>query len=74
MQSAVAEGVDPNDLGSRGLRIGGASALYEAFKDAALVPREGRWNSDAFQDCLWEARDMARGVAGSMAAAHLTII
>ena len=74
MQSAVAEGVDPDDLGSHSLRIGGASALYAAFKDTALVQRWGRWNSDAFQGYLWEARDMAEGVASSMAAADLTMV
>ena len=74
MQSAVAEGVDPNDLGSHSLRIGGASALYAAFRDTALVQRWGRWNSDAFQGYLWEARDMAQGVASSMARADLTMV
>ena len=72
MQSAVAEGVDPNDFGSRSPRIGGASAVCAAFKDTALAQRWGTWNSDAFQDYPWEARDMAQGVASSMAAADLT--
>eukprot|EP00959_Pyramimonas_sp_CCMP1952_P024893 522437-Pyramimonas_sp.AAC.1 len=41
MQSAVAEGMDPNGLGSHSLRIGGAPALHAAFKDTALVQRWG---------------------------------
>eukprot|EP00959_Pyramimonas_sp_CCMP1952_P299368 6261160-Pyramimonas_sp.AAC.1 len=65
--------MDPNDLGSHSLRIGGASALYAAFKDTALVQRWGRWSSDAFQGYLWEARGMAEGVASSMAATDITM-
>ena len=34
----------------------------------------GRWHSDAFPGYLWEARDMAQGVASSMAAADLTMV
>ena len=74
MQAAVAEVADPNDMGSHSLRIGGASALYAAFKDAALVQRWGRWKSDAFQDYIWEARDVAEGVASRMAAVDLTMV
>ena len=74
MQSAVAEGMDPNYLGPHSLRIGGASALYAAFSGTALVQRWGRWNSDAYQVYLWEARDMAQGVASSMARADLTMV
>ena len=74
MQSAVAEGVDPNDLGSRSLRIGGASALCAAFKDTALAQRWGRRNSDAFQGYLLEGRGVAQGVASSAAAVDLTAV
>eukprot|EP00959_Pyramimonas_sp_CCMP1952_P011420 239727-Pyramimonas_sp.AAC.1 len=74
MQSAVAEGMGPNDLGSRGLRIGGASALCAAFKDTASAQRWGRWNSDPFQGHLWEARGTAEGVASCMAATDITMV
>ena len=74
MQASVAEGVEPGDFGSRSLRIGGASALCAAYKDAALARRWGRWNSDAFQDYLWDARDMAAGVACQVAAQDLAMV
>ena len=39
--AAVAAGVHPNDIGTHSLRIGGASALWAAYKDSALVQRWG---------------------------------
>ena len=70
--SAVATGANPDDIGSHSLRIGGASALWAAYKDSALVRRWGRWSSDAFHGYLWEARSSAQGVSDAMAAADLT--
>ena len=47
--AAVAEGADPDSIGSHSLRIAGASSLWASYKDSALVRRWGRWISDAFQ-------------------------
>ena len=63
------------DIGSHSLRFGGAcgaSALWAAYHDSALVRRWGRWASDSFQTYIWEAREGARGVAEKMANADLT--
>jgi integrase len=60
------------EIGSHSLRFGGASALWAAYHDSALVRRWGRWASDSFQTYIWEAREGARGVAESMANADLT--
>ena len=43
----------PKDIGTHSLRIGGASALWNTFRDTALVQRWGRWTSSAFQSYFW---------------------
>ena len=43
-RAAVACGVDPQYIGSHSLRFGGATALFAAYKDTALVQRWGRWS------------------------------
>ena len=70
--AAVAEGADPDSVGSHSLRIGGASALWACYKDNALVRRWGRWSNDALHGYRWEARGSSRGVNDSMAVAALT--
>ncbi len=60
------------EIGSHSLRFGGASALWAAYHDSALVRRWGRWSSDSFQGYIWEAREGARGVSEAMAKADLT--
>ena len=70
----MATGANPDSVGSHSLRIGGASALWAAYKDSALVRRWGRWSSDAFHGYLWDARLAAQGVSDSMAEADLTQI
>ena len=71
-QAAAALGGDPTRMGSHSLRFGGASALWSAYRDSAVVKRWGRWASEAFHGYLWEARGNAKGVAEAMAAADLT--
>ena len=71
MQSAAAEGADPNGLGSHSLQSGGASALYAAFEDTARVQRQEMWNSEIFHDHPREARDRAQGVASITAASDM---
>ena len=70
--AAVDAGADPKDIGTHSLRIGGASALWNTFRDTALVQRWGRWTSSAFQSYLWDARALAEGVSGRMIAADFT--
>ena len=72
--AAMAVGADPGTIGTHSLRIGGASALWAAYKDSALVRRWGRWSSDAFHGYLWESREGARGVASSMGNASLGLV
>ena len=74
MQAATALGGDPTRIGTHSLRFGGASALWAAYRDSAVVKRWGRWASEAFQGYLWEARNNAAGVATAMASADLTQI
>ena len=74
MQAAAALGGDPTRIGTHSLRFGGASALWAAYRDSAVVKRWGRWASEAFQGYLWEARGNAAGVATAMAGADLTQI
>ena len=74
MQAATALGGDPARIGTHSLRFGGASALWAAYRDSAVVKRWGRWASEAFQGYLWEARGNAAGVATAMASADLTQI
>eukprot|EP00974_Lingulodinium_polyedra_P121751 11180141-Lingulodinium_polyedra.AAC.1 len=54
-------------MGSRSLRIGGATALYHSTKDLEVVKRYGRWASTAFHGYLWEDRKRQRSFAAAMA-------
>ncbi len=65
-RAAVACGDDPARMGAHSLRFGGATALWAAFNDSAMVQRWGRWRSEAFHGYLREGRDNARGVARKM--------
>ncbi len=71
-RAATALGGDPGRMGTHSLRFGGASALWAAYRDSAVVKRWGRWASEAFQGYLWEARGNAEGVSTAMANADLT--
>jgi hypothetical protein len=71
-RAAVALGNSDHHFGSHSLRFGGASALWAAFHDSALVRRWGRWASDAFQGYLWENRKGSEGVAKAMAEVDMT--
>ena len=71
-RAASALGGDPGRMGTHSLRFGGASALWAAYRDSAVVKRWGRWDSEAFQGYLWEARSNAEGVSAAMAKADLT--
>ena len=70
--SAKALGLDATRLGSHSLRFGGASALWAAYQDSALVRRWGRWATDTFQTYVWEGRSNSKNVASAMSQADLT--
>ena len=61
--AAVAEGVNPTDMGTHSMRIGGATALYHCTQDLHLVRRYGRWSSNSFLGYLWEAHEAQKGLA-----------
>jgi len=73
-RAAIAAGVPPESIGSHSLRIGGATALWATFKDAAMIKRWGRWASETWQSYVWPARESAKGVATAMAAADITLV
>ncbi|OLP89831.1 Kinesin-like protein KIF2A [Symbiodinium microadriaticum] len=64
-KAAEALGEPEGALGTHSLRFGGASALWAAFGDAALVKRWGRWTSESFQTYIWDARATSKDVARS---------
>ena len=74
VRSAEALGLPPDRMASHSLRFGGATAIWAAYKDSALVKRWGRWASDAFHGYLWEDKDNARGVAEAMAKTSIALM
>ena len=65
-RGAVAEGLPPGRYGSHSLRIGGATALYNACREVETVKRYGRWSSASFSLYLWEAADATEGLSRDM--------
>ena len=65
-RTAAAQGVPPSRMGSHSLRIGGATALFNATGSIDQVKRFGRWLSSAFQGYLWESDAHAKGVSRAM--------
>ncbi|CAE7339972.1 unnamed protein product, partial [Symbiodinium pilosum] len=59
-KAAEALGEPEGSLGTHSLRFGGASALWAAFGNAALVKRFGRWTSESYQTYIWDARATSR--------------
>ncbi|CAK0794038.1 unnamed protein product, partial [Prorocentrum cordatum] len=68
--AGLAAGLKREEIGSRSLRIGGATAMYHVTDDLAKVQRCGRWASDPFHAYLWESREPQRDVARRMANDH----
>ena len=71
--AAVAEGMDPDRIGTHSLRSGGATAMYHVCPDVQKLRRFGRWNSDAFHLYLWESHEQARGLSQAMAVDDSTL-
>ena len=74
VRSAEAMGLPADRMASHSLRFGGATAIWAAYKDSALVKRWGRWSSDAFHGYLWEDKGNAKGVAEAMAKTSIAIM
>ena len=71
-RAARALNMPEGDLGTHSLRFGGASAIWAAYGESALVKRWGRWASDSFQTYLWDSRKASQDVAKKMASVDLT--
>ena len=66
-KSAKAVGLPAERFQSHSLRIGGASALYQATGEIELVKRTGRWTSSAVHRYLHDSGDVLKGLAEKMA-------
>ena len=66
-KAAKAEGLPEDRFMSHSLRIGGASALFQASGEIELVKRMGRWSSSAVQRYLYDGGEVLKGLAGRMA-------
>ena len=66
-RAAKALGLPAERFQSHSLRIGGASALYQATGEIEVVKRTGRWTSSAVQRYLHDSGDVLSGLAKKMA-------
>ena len=66
-KAAKALGLPAERFQSHSLRIGGASALYQATGEIEVVKRTGRWTSSAVQRYLHDSGDVLAGLATKMA-------
>ena len=66
-RAATAVGLPPERFLSHSLRIGGASALFQASADIELVKRMGRWTSSSVQRYLYDGGQALKELAGKMA-------
>ena len=66
-KAAAATGLPAERFQSHSLRIGGASALYQATGEIELVKRTGRWTSSAVHRYLHDSGDVLKGLAQKMA-------
>lgn len=66
-RSARAVGLPAERFQSHSLRIGGASALYQATGEVEVVKRTGRWTSGAVHRYLHDGGDVIKGLAEHMA-------
>jgi hypothetical protein len=68
LQRAAKEvGLPAERFQSHSLRIGGASALYQATGEIEVVKRAGRWTSGAVHRYLYDDGDVLKGLAKQMA-------
>ncbi|CAE7778356.1 unnamed protein product [Symbiodinium sp. CCMP2592] len=66
-RAAKGIGLPPERFRSHSLRIGGASALFQATGEIELVKRTGRWSSSAVQKYLHDGETALKAAASKMA-------
>ncbi|CAE7205713.1 unnamed protein product [Symbiodinium sp. CCMP2592] len=66
-QAAAGVGLPPGRFMSHSLRIGGASALFQATGEIEVVKRTGRWSSSAVQRYLHDGETALKQAASKMA-------
>ena len=66
-KAARATGLPAERFQSHSLRIGGASALFQATGEVELVKRTGRWTSSAVHRYLHDSGDVLKGLSKKMA-------
>lgn len=66
-KAARAVGLPADRFQSHSLRIGGASALFQATGEVELVKRTGRWTSSAVHRYLHDSGDVLKELATKMA-------
>ena len=76
-RAAVAQNLPPSRFMSHSLRIGGASALFQATGEIETVKRAGRWSSSTVQRYLWDGGkdqgvQQADGEGHGIVALHVT--
>ncbi len=65
--AAHATGVPVERINTHSLRVGGATALYNAGWELQAIQRFGRWSGGlAFHGYLWETAELSRGAAAAM--------
>jgi integrase len=76
--AATAVGLPAERVGTHSLRIGGATALYNAGWELGAIQRFGRWASNAFHGYLWDSHSLQKGASKAMMSAktdlHLGIL
>ena len=66
-RAAAGVGLPPERFMSHSLRIGGASALFQATGEIEVVKRTGRWSSSAVQRYLHDGETALKQAASKMA-------
>jgi hypothetical protein len=64
--AATATGLPAARVGTHSLRIGGATALYNAGWELGAIQRFGRWASNAFHGYLWDSHSLQQGASRAM--------
>ena len=74
-KAAVAQNLPPSRFMSHSLRIGGASALFQATGEIETVKRAGRWSSSTVQRYLWDGgktKEYSKQMANATGLLHYT--
>ena len=66
-KSSQRGGAPGREVSNHSLRIGGASALYQATGEVEVVKRSGRWTSGSVHRYLHDSGDVLKGLAQKMA-------